>query len=106
VFSNLACPNPKADPELLEEQQAELQEELHVRILLLRSGADTDKSGFVTTEEGARFRELYEFGHMAAHCPKQTGPSPEEIYRNLQDYRELVAGYSDEIRKYFPIIEL
>ena len=104
-FSNKACVNPKADPEQLKEQQEALQKELHEQILLLRSGADADDSGFVTTEEGARFRELFEFGHQAANCPEmdKTGPA-EETIDNLLDYRTLVAGYPPEIQAFFPVV--
>ncbi len=104
-FTNKTCVNPKADPEQLKEQQEALQEELHEHVLLLRSGADADNSGFVTTEEGARFRELFEFGHQAANCPdmQKVGPA-EETINNLHDYRKLVAGYPPEIRVFFPVV--
>jgi hypothetical protein len=104
-FSNKACVNLQADPEQLKEQQEDLQEELYEHILLLRSGADADNSGFVTTEEGARFRELFEFGHQAANCPdmQKVGPA-EETINILLDYRKLVAGYPQEIGAYFPVV--
>ncbi len=104
-YTNKACVNPQADPQLLKERQDAVQEELHERILLLQSGADADDSGFVTVEEGARFRELFEFGHQAANCPamKMTGPA-ENTIDNLHDYRKLVDGYPPEIRVFFPVI--
>ena len=104
-FINRVCPSPQADPEELRGQQEELQEELHEHILLLRSGADADDSGFVTTEEGARFRELFEFGHQAANCfEMEKSGLGDETVRNLQDYRELVAGYPLKIRGFFPVV--
>ena len=111
-YSNEACPNPQADPALLRKQLEDLQEELHVQILLIGPGADMDHSGFVTDKEGARFRGLFVFGHLAAHCREKgftdldkmalaAGLGTEETARNLQDYRELVAGYPAEVREFF-----
>lgn len=100
-YSNAACPNLQADPALLRKQLEDLQDELHERVLLLGPGADADLSGFVTGEEGARFRDLFTFGHLAAHCrengitdlegiARAAGLGIEETARNLQDYREVV----------------
>lgn len=112
-FTNAACPNLDADPEQLKADQKIQQDELHQRILLLGPAADEDGSGFVSSEEGTRFRDLFEFGHLAAHCfgegdldpsrlARATGLDPEEAARNLQDYRDLRAGSPAEIRDFFP----
>ncbi len=114
-FRNDACLNLQADPDQLKKQIEDQQDELHERILLLGPGADVDKSGFVTTEEGARFRDLFAFAHLAAHgdggdaveandLARATGLEAEEAARNLQDYRMLVAGYPAEVRKFFPAV--
>ena len=111
-YSNEACPNPQADPALLRTQLEDLQDELHEQILLIGPGADMDHSGFVTDKEGARFRDLFVFGHLVAHCRENgitdldgmalaAGLGAEETARNLQDYRELVAGYPAEVREFF-----
>ncbi|MCK9997366.1 MAG: hypothetical protein KAH56_13915 [Candidatus Krumholzibacteria bacterium] len=100
-YSNEACPNLQADPAVLRKQMEDLQDELHKRILLLGPRADADQSGFVTGEEGARFRDLFAFGHLVAHCrengitdldgiARAAGLEIDEVSRNLQDYRELV----------------
>jgi hypothetical protein len=112
-YSNEACPNLQADPAVLRKQLEALQEELHERILLLGPRADTDHSGFVTGEEGARFRDLYTFSHLAADCrengitdlggiARAAGLGIEEATLNLQDYRELVSGYPPDVRAFFP----
>ena len=114
-YSNEACPNLQADPALLRKQLEDLQDELQVQILLLGPGADMDHSGFVTEEEGTRFRDLFTFGHLAAHCrengitdldgmARAAGLGIEETARNLMDYRELVAGYPAEVREFFPAL--
>ena len=111
-FSNEACPNLQADPEQLKRQLESLQEELHERILLLEPCADTDDSGTVTAEEGARFRDLFAFGHLAAHhvanepagLARAAGLGTEETARNLQDYRELIADCPADIREFFPVV--
>ncbi len=114
-YRNKACPNLQADPELLRKQLEALQEELHVHILLLGPGADADRSGFVTGKEGARFRDLFAFGHLAAHCcengtadldelARAAGLGVEEVTRILQDYRELVTGCPAEVREFFPAV--
>jgi hypothetical protein len=112
-YSNEACLNLQTDPELLKEQMETLHEDLHKRILLLGPGADTDHSGFVTEEEGDRFRDLFVFGHLAAHCrengaaelddlARATGLGTEEAARNLLDYRKLVTGCPAAVGGFFP----
>ena len=115
-FGNEACPNLQADPEQLKRQLEDLQDDLHQRILLLGPNADVDGSGYVTAEEGARFRDLFTFGHLAVHCFENQGGEPadlaratgletEEAARNLQDYRDLVAGCPADIREFFPLVD-
>lgn len=112
-FSNAACPNIQADPEQLKADQKLQQDELHRQILLLAPAADVDCSGSVSREEGARFRDLFEFGHLAAHCfgegnpdlPKlarAAGLESEEAAKNLRDYRNIQTRSPDEIRTFFP----
>ncbi len=114
-YSNEACLNLQADPEVVKEQMEDLQKELHKHILLLGPVADTDHSGFVTEEEGARFRDLFSFGHVAVHCSENghaelddlaraTGQGTEEVARNFQDYRELVKGCPADVGKFFPAV--
>ena len=112
-FTNEACLNLQADPAQLKKQLEALQDELHEHVLLLGPGADADGSGFITTEEGARFRDLFEFGLLAAHCFENESAGPESLARavgldpegadgRLKAYRELAAGCPPGIRKYFP----
>ncbi|MBU8869527.1 MAG: hypothetical protein KOO60_01515 [Gemmatimonadales bacterium] len=112
-FRNEACPNLQADPEELRKGLENLQDELHRQVILIGPSADADGSGFVTEDEGARFRDLFAFGHLAAHyygkgttelagLAQAAGLGAEEAALNLQEYRELVAGCPAEITKFFP----
>lgn len=97
-FSNAACPNIETDPEELLAGQKIQQENLHRQILLLGPVADADGSGFVDREEGARFRDLYEFGHLASYCQsgstsfnlaKAAGIEEKAAAEKLQDFINL-----------------
>lgn len=109
-FRNDACPNPEADPGQLREYMENQQDELHERILLLGPCADVDGSGFVTKKEGADFRDLCAFGHLAAYCretgnadlARAAGLGAAEADRNRQLYGELVTGCPIEVREFFP----
>ena len=114
-FMNKACPNPEADPAQLKNKLEALQDELHKQVILLQPGADTDDSGFVSADEGTRFRDLFEFGHLIAHrlesgavgpaeLARAAGMGTDEAARDLQAYRELLADCPANIREYFPVI--
>ena len=111
-FRNEACPSPEADPGQLEKQMENMQDELHERILLLGPCADADGSGFVTAEEGADFRDLCAFGHLAAYCRENgiaslaqaAGLGADEADRNLRAYGEMVAGCTAEVREFLPVL--
>ena len=112
-FSNAACPNMQADPEQLKADQKRQQDDLHRQIILLGPAADEDGSEFVSGEEGARFRDLFEFGHLAANCfgdgnpdlpnlARAAGLEAEEAAENLRGYRNIQARSPAEIRALFP----
>ena len=112
-FSNVACPSDLADPEQLKADLKLQQDELHKQVLLLAPAADEDGSGFVSREEGTRFKDLFEFGHLAAHCFGEenpdlsklalaTGLEFEEAAGKLQDYRNIQTRCPAEIRALFP----
>ncbi len=73
-YSNAACPNLQVDPQQLAVAQKNQQEKLHRRILMLGPAADEDGSGFVSNEEGARFRDLFAQEHLADHCLGEGNP--------------------------------
>lgn len=114
-FSNKACANLQSDPEQLQKRQETLYEELHEHILLIGPGADVDGSGFVTRTEGARFRDLFEFGHLVANGLEKDNPNlddwaraagldTEQVALNIQDYQKLVTGYPLDLRAFFPTV--
>ncbi len=116
-YANQACANLQADPSVLARQQKALQDDLHQRILLLKSGADVDGSKFVTPDEGSRYRDLFTFAHLAAHClqdgsgtlanlAQAAGLDTDEVAEEIQSYRALVAASPTEIRDSFPVVSI
>jgi hypothetical protein len=112
-FNNAACVTMQADPEQLKAQMKIQQDELHKQILLLGPLADEDESGSVSREEGARFRDLFEFGHLAAHCPVEgipdlprlaqaVGLDSTEVEKKLSDYRQLKIKSPEKLKTFFP----
>ncbi len=67
-FTNAVCPSPQSDPDQVLADQKIQSRVLHKQILSLRPQADQDGSGFVSGDEGSQYKDLYESGHLAAHC--------------------------------------
>ncbi len=113
VYSNAACPNLQTSPQQLKEDQDTQQKILHEQILLLGSLADTDGSGYVSREEGQRFRDLCEFGYLKAHfnevgtpdftqLARAVGSDSTETRKNLLDYRKLQESSPENLKVFFP----
>lgn len=66
-YTSAKCKSPDSDPAITEREDNEYRYRLDGEILRLRDLADFDGSGFVSTDEGMRFRQLVEFGCKAAH---------------------------------------
>ncbi|HVF58329.1 MAG TPA: hypothetical protein VNJ70_00725 [Thermoanaerobaculia bacterium] len=66
-YGSSTCDVPGADPALIAAKKKELSEATEHELRRLRPLADFDGSGFVTTEEGSRFRQLYELALTAEH---------------------------------------
>lgn len=67
VYRSGSCPLPGATSEQLEAWKKRTLEGTQKELDRLKPLADLDHSGFVTTEEGARFRNIFEFGVEAAY---------------------------------------
>ena len=82
-YMSASCPKP----DMSETELQELRDELEAKIAPLRekmrSVADTNNSGFVTTEEGAEFRAIVEFGYRASHVVNEEGHDMVRICRGL-----------------------
>jgi len=91
-YMSTACPAPGADPERIKEWQAELQGRVERDVVTLRHLADRDASGFVSTPEAREFRELVEFGYLAAHIVKSEAAAISILARAAHMAENKVAG--------------
>ena len=60
--------------------------------------ADADGSGFVTDEEGRRFRDLHDFGHKVEYLLNEVGLNPADVAdlcnQSKDEFREDVAAFN------------
>jgi hypothetical protein len=102
-YMSASCPKP----DMSETELQELRDELEAKIAPLRekmgSVADTNNSGFVTTEEGVEFRAIVEFGYRASHVVNEEGHDIERICRGLgmneRQVRERAKQYKELLVK-------
>ncbi|MBU1701801.1 MAG: hypothetical protein KJ970_15130 [Candidatus Eisenbacteria bacterium] len=105
-----SCPNPEATPDEIQLWRASLYAKLEPEYQELRRLADADQSGFVSTEEATRLRNMYEFGVMVTFVFDNTrqdipatarglGLTVEQLRSRLVEYEEychsLGAAYED-----------
>ena len=99
-YDTATCGLPGADPKKLETQKQQFMEATEREMRRLQPLADFDGSGFVTTEEGLKFRQLYELALIAAHVCEQeecaiatlakaTGRPPATVEESLAGFRTL-----------------
>ena len=102
-YTGTACPVPGADPEAVRQRQTELQHRVERDSEILRKHADVDRSGFVSTAEGREFRNLIEFGYLAAHIVESEGATAADIARAARlatdETVARVAKYNDLARQ-------
>ncbi len=91
-YMSTACPVPGADPERIKELQAALQRRVERDMVILRQLADHDASGFVSTSEAREFRELVEFGYLAAHIVKSEAAATSILARSARMAEDKVAA--------------
>ena len=92
-----ACPLPGATREQLEAWRKRLLEGTQKELERLKPLADFDRSGFITTEEGARFRSLYEFGVEAAYICQHEPCTPASVSHALGI---VMPAFSDHLGSY------
>jgi hypothetical protein len=68
-YSSALCFRPDADREKLRAQRERIEAKQQVWIAFLKTRADTDGSGFVSTEEGSALRRRVELGLLIAQLP-------------------------------------
>jgi hypothetical protein len=66
-YGSSTCDVPGADSALIAAKKKELSDATERELRRLQPLADLDGSGFVTTAEGSRFRQLYELALTAEH---------------------------------------
>lgn len=112
-FSNAACSTSQGDAKQLVAERQNQEKQLHEQVLLLVPVADDDHSGSVSEVEGVRFRDLFEFGHLAANCfnddetelnrlAKAMNLDLQEIEKSMSQYQRLKNESPEEIRMLFP----
>jgi hypothetical protein len=102
-YTSTSCPKP----DMSETERQELRDELEARIAplmeKLRPVADMDNSGFVTTEEGAQFRAIVEFGYKASHVLTEEDRDLKKtcagLSMNEDRFREQVKQYKELLVK-------
>jgi hypothetical protein len=116
-YQGTACPIPGADPEVTRQWQAEVQKRVERDMEILRKHADRDGSGFISTVEGREFRDLVEFGYLAAHIAESDAASATDVARaarlTAEQVEERVAQYNAVARRLnelsqfkIPLVEL
>jgi hypothetical protein len=83
-FVGSRCKSPIQDSVQAETEEMEYRYKLEKEILGLKSLADTDNSGFVSTAEGFEFRSLIEFGYKAAFVAEEEKGDLQAIVVGLQ----------------------
>ncbi|MFL6264295.1 MAG: hypothetical protein ACJ76Y_31800 [Thermoanaerobaculia bacterium] len=103
VYRSGSCPLPGATPEQLEVWKKRTLEGTQKELNRLKPLADLDRSGFVTTEEGARFRNIFEFGVEAAYICQHEPCTPASISHALgiamPVFSDLLSSYQDLRRR-------
>lgn len=81
TFQSATCPVPGADPAETAQWQAELAAARDAEFVALRPLADSDGSGFVSSEEASTFRSVFELGLLAQGVVEKHGYSRAAICR-------------------------
>jgi hypothetical protein len=105
-YSGTTCPKPDADTPEIARWKKLMISETDQLVVRLRPFADSDKSGFVTTEEASDFRFLIEFGILAGQVfqeesadldtlSRASGIVVGEVADRLEAYRTLARRITD-----------
>lgn len=82
-YSTALCLRPGSATPEQQKLKAEIEQQVAVEFGRLKGVADFDASGFVTGQEGARLRELVEFGLMLDQLPAQDGSTLQSVAKVL-----------------------
>jgi len=98
-YMSASCPKPDMSESEREEWRDELEAKVAPFIGKMRPIADTNNSGFVTTEEGREFRAVVEFGYQASHIVNKEGHDMKKICAGLSMNEERARERAKQYRK-------
>ena len=111
-FTARFCPRPGMSEEAraqLRKEMEEMEAKVKLEMERLKPLADRDGSGFVSSEEGMRFRRLYELGKsvlvVTADGLRDSKQVAERLQMPLETLRQDLAAYAD-IKVFTPLPEL
>ncbi len=103
-YRSTACPLPGADSLAVAKLQDELAEKNERVVAALRTSADRDGSGFVTTEEASELRTLVELGYFTDYLVTKTSLGLEEMAKanslTAQKLLDRVETYNDVAHRF------
>lgn len=117
AYSGTSCNLPEAAHGRVAQLQAALRKTTLEDLDAIRSLADGDGSGFVSTAEAAEFRELIELGYLAVWLTdEQEAPldriaaaaslPPEEAAARIARYNRIAERLNAETRHRMPVVRL
>lgn len=116
-YAGTSCDLPGTDHGRVAQLQAALRKTTLEDREALQSYVDADRSGFVSTAEASEFRDLIEFGHLAAFVIEEKGPyldriataaalSPEATAAKLARYNRVAERLNAGTRHPMAVIRL
>lgn len=116
-YTSLLCKNPSMDPDVARRERQEAETKNGLETIRLKPLADSDRSGFVTTEEAWQFRQLVEFVYKIAHVSaresndmqrtcKALGMFEDAVRQRLADYAMLQERLQDLGLAPLPVVTL
>ena len=112
-YMNTSCPKPGLSTQELAQLRKESEDRTRPVLKVLRTVADSDTSGFISTAEGWALRRNFEFGAKLAFLVEKEGKdrerllkllhvTPEEFASKLAAYSRLVAAFSGTPVRFLP----
>ncbi len=112
-YNSTTCPRPGLSKEELARLRKESDDRIAPILKTLRSVADADHSGFISSKEGSAVRRTFEFGARLSYLAKAEGPdrnrlckllpvTPAEFDRQLLAYAAFVKAFSGTPVRYLP----
>ncbi len=101
-YRGTSCPKPDMSEAERQELLKEQDSKINPFVERMRSIADTDKSGFVTTEEAQLFRAVVEFGYQAFHVVKAEAHDMQRLCRGLSMTEKQIRERETQYKELLP----